>query len=201
MSFFGGWPNTHAKTVRRTAGFVGGVVERGVMLIGVVADNANASRQQNAPTLVVSLDSVSHEQRLRRVLLGGLPLSLLCAWGLALYAHDLDGPIFLILYFFAGIGSLLVGNVIRWNYVDSFYVSTVAATFFIMLAALRYADASGQGMHDFGVMIAFMVVGFFLFFIRREKEDGRTTLFGSCAGGGGGCGGDCGGGGCGGCGG
>jgi hypothetical protein len=165
--------------------------------------NSLPGREDDVQVAVRDLATTSHEQRISRVLFLGLPVACLLAWSLSAYSHGLNGPTFLVLYFFSGIGSLFISSLVRWNYVDTFYVSSTAAIFYVLLGILRYIDASAQGMSNFGFMVTFMFIGFFLFFIRSEQEGGKrkTTFFGSCGGGcGSSCGGGCGGG-CGGCGG
>jgi hypothetical protein len=159
----------------------------------------DAAPQSVAPELHMR----SHEDRLQRVLIVGGIAVFLCVWCLSIYASDLDGPSFLMLYLFSGIAGLLISNVVRWNYMDSFFVSTLAAVFFVLLGVLRYIDATAQGMSNFSAIWIMMVIGVVFYFVRSDTSGSKnkTTFFGCCgAGCGSSCGGGCGGG-CGGCGG
>ena len=154
------------------------------------------------------LDLETRDARTMKVIFMGAIATILGLWSLAGYTTDMDGPSFIVFYLTVGFAILMITNVIRWNYLDSFYVSTYGAALFIGLAIARYFEASAQGMSNFGFMWSICGVGFFTFFFRSEiTEDGErnSTFFGTCSGCGsshcsdGGCGSGCGGG-CGGCG-
>jgi len=115
------------------------------------------------------------------------------------FLWTMKGPEFLVLYFVWFL--LLYGAVFflrRWG-LDTRVTTYAGLIPFVAVGVARFYLGSGQGMENFGGLVAMMVLGYVAFHVRRSDSDRGGFYFE----GGGGCGSDggCGGGGCGGCGG
>ena len=165
--------------------------------------NALPVKASPAPDVVESPTPDDVVGRRGRVLAIGIPAAL----AFVAFAHsvtrDLDGPQFVLSFFFFGLVLLMCANVVRWNYADSFVPSVLAAGAVAAVAALRFIQGVQAGMEDFELMFIVGAIGFATFFVRLVNRDGnksKFTFFGHCGGcGSGSCGSSCGGG-CGGCG-
>ena len=145
---------------------------------------------------------VNAAQRDRLMLLGA-PVAMASVAMISWWATVLDGPNFLGLYALFGLSAIAVATTVRWYYIDSFTVSTLAAAAYVAAGVIRYFEGSARGLENFEFMWTMLGIGLVLFFVRYEAKRGRdrVTLFGNCGGcGSSGCGSSGCGGGCGGCG-
>lgn len=123
------------------------------------------------------------------------------------FLHTIRGPAFLILFFAWLLAILGVVWSFRGTGKDTPLVTLIGLLCFEGLGVARFIVGSAHGMHRWGGLIFFMMIGAILILVRGvhfEKSTGSCSSGTSCSSGGSSCssGGGCGrGGGCGGCGG
>jgi uncharacterized membrane protein YgcG len=126
-------------------------------------------------------------------------LASVCIW----FGQTLKGPRYLLFSGIFFVGSIIAATVLRHRWKDEWYISVLALLTFEAIGGFRIWLGLQADMKKFGFLVAIMLIGVVMFFMRAKDESGFGIL-GSCGigGGGGGCGGGgCGGGWCGGCGG
>jgi hypothetical protein len=128
--------------------------------------------------------------------------------GILAFFGTMQGPDFLGLYLGWFFLTRLTVMFLRHFGHDTTATTLIGLVCYELLAVARIIAGTAHGLHRWGFLIAMMVVGGLIFFLRAEhlkKGDGSSWITscgtGSSCSGGGGCGGGGCGGGCGGCGG
>lgn len=131
----------------------------------------------------------SHEQSSRAVFLWSTPVLFL---GLILgtnYSNSLDGPSFMSFILVVFAATFLASFLLRLLWMEIDQIRLVTFLFFEALCVYRLLWGYNHGMRRFGFLVVTMLVGGFLFFLRKESFDSLGGGWGGCGGGCGGCGG------------
>src|SRR5580692_5947155 len=88
--------------------------------------------------------------------------------GVFSFLHTMDGPDFLFVYAGWFVVSFVAVLVFRWSGRDSAATTLIGFLCYESLGVVRIIVGSAYGMHRWGFLIAMMIVGGLVFFLRAE---------------------------------
>src|SRR5258706_170088 len=91
--------------------------------------------------------------------------------GIFSFLHTMKGPEFLALCFVWFVLTFATVLILRWRGFDTPVTTFIGLFCFELLGIVRMIVGSAYGMHKWGFLIAMMIVGGIIFFLRAEHFD------------------------------